>query len=438
MIERYSRPEMRELWSDRARYQAWLEVELAACRAMETLGDVPAGTAEHLRQKIHLVPERILEIEERTRHDVIAFLTHLEEQAGEPVRWLHLGMTSSDVLDTAFALQLRQAGQMLLEDLTRLMEVLEGRARELKDVAMVGRTHGMHAEPTSLGLVFVGTFAEMRRHRARLTRAVRSISTGKIAGAVGVYGNVSPEVERIALAALGLAPETCATQIVQRDRHAELFTVLAGIASSVERTAIQVRHWQRTEVGEASEPFGRGQKGSSAMPHKRNPILAENLCGLARLVRSYALAALENVALWHERDISHSSAERVIAPDATILLDFMLHRLSGIMEGLVIDRERIANNLGRSAGLIFSEAVMLALVRKGLPRQRAYELVQRSALAALDGNGEFAALLQGDPEVSRHLGPEEIGACFDLRHHLRYVDLIFARVFEENPEEGAP
>ncbi len=431
MIERYARDAMRSLWSDRARYQKWLEVELAVCRAMEEEGGVPSGTADGVQAKIQIDPQRIREIEIKTRHDVIAFLTHLEEQAGDDVRWLHLGMTSSDVLDTAFALQLRAAGQLLHDDLDQLSAVLRRRAHELKGVAMVGRTHGIHAEPISTGLVFAGYYAEVSRNSRRLARAVEAISCGKVSGAVGVYGNISPTVEAAALKRLELVPESCATQVVQRDRHAEFFSTLGLIASSIERMALQVRHWQRTEVGEAGEPFGRGQKGSSAMPHKRNPILSENLCGLARLVRSYAATSLENVPLWHERDISHSSVERVIGPDATTLLDFMLHRLTAMLDGLVIHREQMAANLNRSGGLIFSESVMLALVRRGVIRQRAYEMVQRQALAALDGQGDFAELLAKDPEISAMLPPAELVACFDLEHHLRHVDLIFERVFEQ-------
>jgi len=429
MIDRYTRDEMRTLWSDRTRYETWLDVELAACRVMERMGSVPEGTADRVRLKVTLNPQRILEIEQRVRHDVIAFLTHVEEQAGEPARWLHLGLTSSDVLDTAFALQLKQSGRMLLNGVDRLLDVLRRRAAETKNVPMVGRTHGIHAEPTSVGLVFSSYFAEMQRHRDRLNRALEAISVGKIAGAVGVYGSVPPEVEAEALQALGLRPETCATQVVARDRHAEFFSVLAQIASSMDRIGVQVRHWQRTEVGEAFEPFGSGQKGSSAMPHKRNPILSENICGLARLMRSYAQAALENVALWHERDISHSSVERVIAPDATTVLDFMLHRVTRVIDGLVIDRERLQMNLDRTGGLICSEAVMLALIGQGLARQRAYELVQAEAMAAQAGKGSFRQLLAESDEIATRLRPEQLDACFDVEHHLRHVGTIYQRVF---------
>jgi adenylosuccinate lyase len=307
--------------------------------------------------------------------------------------------------------------------------VLRRRAFELKEQPMVGRTHGIHAEPTSVGLVFAGFYAEMERNRRRLGRALEAVSVGKLSGAVGVYGNLTPRVEELAMERLGLAPEPCATQVVARDRHAELFSTLALIAATIERMALQVRHWQRTEVGEAREAFGGGQKGSSAMPHKRNPILSENLCGLARLVRGYAAPALQDVPLWHERDISHSSVERVIGPDSTILTDFMLDRVTRLMDGLVINPERILANLESSYGLVFSEGVMLALVRKGLVRQRAYELVQRPALAALDRSTSFAEELAADPQVSELLNPEELEACFDLGHHLQHVDTIFSRVF---------
>jgi adenylosuccinate lyase len=428
MIERYSRGAMAAIWSEQSRYETWLEVELAACAAMEQEGQVPAGSAERVRDAVCIDASRIHAIEERVRHDVIAFLSHVEEQAGEDARWLHLGMTSSDVLDTALALQLRRAGDLIMAGVDRLREVLGGRARELKDLPMVGRTHGIHAEPTTVGLVFLGFRAELNRQRRRLDDALSSVRFGKLSGAVGVYGNLSPVTEARALRSLGLEPEPCATQVVPRDRHAELFCALAQLAASLERIAVQVRHWQRTEVGEAREPFGGGQKGSSAMPHKRNPILSENLCGLSRLVRSHAAAALENVPLWHERDISHSSVERVIAPDATTLVDFMLHRLAGMMEGLVIDRGRVGHNLDRLGELLFSEAVMLALVNRGLRRQQAYELVQRQALAAADHRGRFRALLAADPDIGRHLDTTELDACFDLDRHLRHVDHIFERV----------
>jgi adenylosuccinate lyase len=433
MISRYSRPEMVAIWSDAARYATWLEVELAACEAMESLGVVPAGTAAKVRAAAagKLDPARIDEHERVTRHDVIAFLTHVEELAGEPARWLHLGMTSSDVLDTAMALQCRRAADLILAGVDELRAACAERAREHRHTPMIGRSHGIHAEPTTAGLVFARFHAELGRARARLERAREAISVGKIAGAVGTYANVPPEVEARAFARLGLAPETVATQIVARDRHAEYLGAVALLGTAIEQIALQVRHWQRTEVGEAQEPFGKGQKGSSAMPHKKNPILSENLCGLARLLRGYAGAGLEDVALWHERDISHSSVERVVLPDATILADFMLARATGLVKGLVVSPERMRENLDKTGGLIFSESIMLALVRTGLPRQKAYEMVQRSALAAHAGQGRFRDLLGADPDVNSRLSAAELDAQFDLAHHLRHVDVICKRALGE-------
>ena len=433
MIQRYSRPDFAALWSDGARYDLWLDVELAACRAMEAERLVPPGTADKVKQAAggKLDPARIEEIERTTRHDVIAFLTHVEELAGEPARWLHLGMTSSDVLDSALAIQCREALGKILEGIGRLREACARRAQEHRATPMIGRSHGMHAEPVTAGLSFARWYAELGRAADRLEHARRSISVGKISGAVGTYANVPPEVEEHALAALGLRPETVATQVVGRDRHAEALSALALVGAAVEVIALQVRHWQRTEVGEAEEPFGRGQKGSSAMPHKKNPILSENLTGLARLLRAYAGAGLEDVALWHERDISHSSVERVALPDATTLADFMLERATGLVSGLVVHPERMRENLERSAGLVFSEAVLLRLVQKGLGRQKAYELVQRSALAAHEGKGRFRDLLAADAEVGRHLSAADLDAAFDLQHHLRHVDRILRRALQE-------
>ncbi|HEX2573077.1 MAG TPA: adenylosuccinate lyase [Polyangia bacterium] len=443
MIARYSRPEMTALWSEGRRFQVWLEVELAACAAMERHGLVPAGTAEAVRAAAmdRLEPARILEIERRTRHDVIAFLTHVEELAGEPARWLHLGMTSSDVLDSALAILLRDALDLILAAMDRLGVVLHRRAEEHRHTPLIGRSHGVHAEPVTLGLVFAGFHAEASRNCDRLRAARRSIAVGKIAGAVGTYAHLSPEIEREALAALGLEPETVATQVVARDRHAELFQTLALLGSSIERLALTVRHWQRTEVGEAEEAFGAGQKGSSAMPHKKNPILAENLTGLARLLRGYAASALEDVALWHERDISHSSVERVIAPDATTLAEFLLQRAADLVEGLVVHPEKMRSNLDLTRGLIYSEGVMLELVRTGLPRQQAYEMVQRAALRARDEahttGKTLREYLAADPEVVARLGTERLDACFDLGHHLRHVDAIFERCFGRAAEDAA-
>jgi adenylosuccinate lyase len=439
MIPRYSRPELAALWDDKYRFELWLEIELAVCRAMERAGTVPSGTAERVAASAagRLDPRRILEIEGVTRHDVIAFLTHVEELAGEPARWLHLGMTSSDVLDTALALQTSRALDHILDAIGKLEAALAMRAWEHARTPMIGRSHGIHAEPITAGLTFARWYAEVARAAERIAHASHTIAVGKIAGAVGVYGNLDPEIEAEALGELGLFPETVATQIVARDRHAEVLCALALLGTAIEQIALGVRHWQRTEVGEAEEGFGAGQKGSSAMPHKKNPVLSENLCGLARLLRSYAQAGLEDVALWHERDISHSSVERVALPDATILADFMTARATSLVDGLVVHPSRMRANLERTGGLYFSEAVLLALVRTGLPRQRAYELVQRAALAAIHeaaaaGHvgarpGRFRELLGGDPDIASRLDSADLDALFDLDHHLRYAPAMLER-----------
>jgi adenylosuccinate lyase len=428
MIARYTPKDFEELWSDATRYAVWLEVELSACEAMEAAGLVPQGTAAGIRgQNITLDPEAIDRIERTTRHDVIAFLTHVEERAGEGARWLHRGMTSSDVLDTSLAVLLVRAVSLIETRLERLITALTTRAREHVKTPMIGRSHGIHAEPVSFGVVLAGHLAEMKRARRHLLAAKQEISVGKIAGAVGTYAHLSPEIEERALTKLGLRPETVSTQVVARDRHAALFSSLALIAAAVERLATNVRHWQRTEVGEAEERFAQGQKGSSAMPHKRNPVLSENLCGLARVVRAAVVPALENVALWHERDISHSSVERMIGPDATTSTGFMLERCAGLVEGLVIYPERMQRNLDMSRGLFFSEGVMLALVEKGLGRQVAYGIVQRNAMRAFHGEGAFRALLGQDADVQRLLSPAELDACFNLEHALRWAETIVER-----------
>jgi adenylosuccinate lyase len=428
MIPRYTPKEFSSLWSDRTKYETWLEVELAACEAMEAEGLVPSGTARSLREKnLVLDPSRIDTIEATTRHDVIAFLTHVEELAGEPARWLHRGMTSSDVLDTSLSLLLVRALDLLVERTDRVVQALSVRAREHARTPMIGRSHGIHAEPVTFGVALAGHLAEFKRGRVRLLRAREEIAVGKIAGAVGTYAHLSLEVEARALEQLGLRPETVSTQVVARDRHAAFFSALALLATAVERLATNVRHWQRSEVGEAEERFGKGQKGSSAMPHKRNPVLSENLCGLARIVRSAVIPALENVALWHERDISHSSVERMVAPDATTTLGFMLERSAGLVEGLVVYPARLKQNLELTGELFFSEAVMLELVHKGLARQRAYEMVQRSAMRAFQGEGAFRDFLKGDAEVGALLSASEIDACFDLDHALRYAERLVER-----------
>jgi adenylosuccinate lyase len=438
MIERYTRPALSELWSDAHRYETWLQVELAACEAMEAAGRVPVGTAATVREKAQgkLQAKRILEIEERTKHDVIAFLTHVEEIVGPPARWLHLGMTSSDVLDASFAILLRQAADEIIIGVDQLLKALSLKAEQHRETMMIGRSHGIHAEPITAGLVFAGFFSEVSRARRAMCTAREEISVGKLAGAVGTYASLDPEIEIRALGSLGLHPEVVPTQIVARDRHAGYFMALARLGTAVERMALTVRHWQRTEVGEAMEAFGKGQKGSSAMPHKKNPILSENLCGLSRLLRSYAGAALENVALWHERDISHSSVERVIGPDATGTADFMVRRATGLIDGLVVNKERMQHNLNMTGGLVFSEGVMLALVRKGLARQAAYELVQQHALAAAaclgqSGVPSFRQRLGGDAQISAHLSPAELDEAFDINHNLRWGGVIIDRALRD-------
>ena len=428
MIPRYTPKEIAELWSDENRYAVWLEVELSACEAMEQAGLVPKGTAAAIRALgLSPAPDEIDRIEKTTRHDVIAFLTHVEEKAGAPARWLHRGMTSNDVLDSSFAVLLTRATDLCLARADRLVAALTRRAQEHVKTPMIGRSHGIHAEPVTFGIVLAGHLAEVKRGRARLSAARAEVAVGKIAGAVGTYAHLSPEIERAALERLGLVPETVATQVVARDRHAAFFAAAALLAAAVERLATNVRHWQRTEVGEAEEQFAKGQKGSSAMPHKRNPILSENLCGLARIVRAAVVPALENVALWHERDISHSSVERMIAPDVTATLAFMLERAAAVVEGLVVYPERMRENLERSGGLFFSEAVMLELVGKGLARQRAYELVQKHAMLAFSGGGEFKQLLLADAEIGQHLSAAEVDRCFDLEHALRWSESLVAR-----------
>jgi adenylosuccinate lyase len=428
MIPRYTPKDFAELWSPLRRFEVWLEVELAACDAMEHEGLVPKGTAARIRdKKLTLDPDRIDDIERTTKHDVIAFLTHVEELAGPDARWLHRGMTSSDVLDTSLAILLRDAADKLVARTDALAGALAARAREHARTPMMGRSHGIFAEPITFGIALAGHHAEIRRGRERLARAREAVAVGKIAGAVGTYAHLTPSIEARALAALGLRPETVSTQIVPRDRHAELFCAMALVAAGIERLATNVRHWQRSEVGEAEELFTAGQKGSSAMPHKRNPILSENLTGLARVVRAACVPALEDVALWHERDISHSSVERMIGPDATTSLAFMLDRSKGLVEGLVAYPERMRENLARARELHFSEAVLLALVEAGMPRQEAYVLVQRNAMRAWKGDGRFRDNLASDADVSGKLSNDKLAELFDLDHALRFAPEIVER-----------
>jgi adenylosuccinate lyase len=429
MISRYSRPEMTRIWSPENRYRIWFEIEAYACDAQAALGIIPESAARAVRERGAFEAERIDEIERETHHDVIAFLTNLAEHVGPEARFVHQGMTSSDVLDTCFAVQLTQAADILLADLDGLLVLLKRRAFEHKLTPTVGRSHGIHAEPTTFGLKLAGHYAEFGRNRVRLAAARKEVATCAISGAVGTFANVDPRVEEYVADKLGLQPEPISTQVIPRDRHAHFFMTLALIGAAVERFATEVRHLQRTELREAEEYFAPGQKGSSAMPHKRNPVLAENLTGLARLVRSAVVPALENVALWHERDISHSSVERVIAPDTTIALDFALARLTGLIDRLVVYPERMRRNLECLGGLVDSQRVLLALTQAGMSREDAYRAVQRNAMAAWDGKGRFSDLLKADPEVARRLDPQTIDGLFDPAYHLKHVDTIFTRVF---------
>jgi adenylosuccinate lyase len=427
MIERYSRPEMARLWSQDAKYDAWLKVELAVCEVYAKRGVIPSDALGRIRAKARVDAARIDEIEAKTRHDVIAFLTNLEESIGADSRYVHLGMTSSDVLDTALALQLQQACEVLLEDLERFRRALRALALAHKDTLCVGRSHGIHAEPMVFGLKPALWYAEAGRNIERLKRGKEAVRVGKISGAIGTFAHIDPDVEEEVCRLLGLEPDPISTQVVQRDRHAELCAVLAIVAASLEKVAVEIRSLQRTEILEVEEPFAEGQKGSSSMPHKRNPVGSENVSGLARLVRTNALAALENVALWHERDISHSSVERVILPDSTILVDYMLHRMTGIIDGLQVYPERMKENMERSYGLMFSQRVLLKLADTGLPRQHAHDIVQRNAMRAWRERTGFKELLEADPEVTARLQPTALAACFDPSWYLRNVDTIYRR-----------
>ncbi|MDP4200314.1 MAG: adenylosuccinate lyase [Bacteroidota bacterium] len=435
MIPRYTRPEMGAIWTDENRYRIWLEIELLATCKQEELGIVPEGTSGKIREKARFDPARIDEIERETKHDVIAFLTNIAESAGPDTRYLHLGMTSSDVVDTAFSVQLVQAGRLILDDISQLIKALGARAREFKYTPIIGRTHGIHAEPTTFGLKLAVFYDEMNRAKVRMERAVTNMAVGKISGAVGTFEHLDPSVEEFVCAKMGLRPAPVSTQIVQRDHHAEYFTVLALVASSLEKIAVELRHLQRTEVREVEEYFSKGQKGSSAMPHKRNPITLERVSGLARLMRGYAMTAMENVALWHERDISHSSTERVIAPDATIALDYMLELMTRTIRTMFVYPEAMRRNLDLTRGLVFSQPVLLALAKSGLTREQAYSIVQRNAmqvweLAASGSQPEitFRSLLDKDADVQKRLTPQDLDHAFDPKWAARSVDLIFERV----------
>jgi adenylosuccinate lyase len=432
MIPRYSRPEMAAVWSPETRFRIWFEIEAHACDALAEIGAIPKEAAKAIWEKggkAKFNVERVEEIERVTRHDVVAFLTHLAEFIGPYSRFVHMGLTSSDVLDTCLAVQLKRASDILIADVDKLLAALKRRAYEHKTTPTIGRSHGVHAEPTTFGLKLTVAYAEFSRARARLVTAREEISICKISGAVGTFANIDPRVEEHVAAKLGLRPEPISTQVIPRDRHAAFFAALGVVASSIERLATEIRHLQRTEVLEAEEFFSEGQKGSSAMPHKRNPVLAENLTGLARMARSAVIPAMEDVALWHERDISHSSVERVIGPDATITLDFAVARLADVVDKLVVYPQNMLKNLDRLGGLIFSQRVLLALTRKGVSREEAYALVQRNAMPVWRGEGEFIELLKVDKDVAKALSASELEELFKLGYHFRHVDTIFRRVF---------
>lgn len=431
MIPRYARPEMTSIWSPESKYGIWLEIETLACEAMAELGEIPAEAAKVIRERGNFDVDRIDEIEREVKHDIIAFTTSVAEFVGEEARFIHKGLTSSDVLDTCFAVQLDRASTILIADMEALLESLKKRAYEHKDTITIGRSHGIHAEPTTFGVKLAGYYAEFDRNLARLKTARDEIATCAISGAVGTYANIDPRIEEYVAKHLGLACEPVSTQVIPRDRHAAFFATLGVIASSIERLATEIRHLQRTEVLEAEEFFSAGQKGSSAMPHKRNPVLTENLTGLARLVRSAVVPAMENVALWHERDISHSSVERGIGPDATIHLDFALNRLRGVVDGLVVYPENMIANMNKLGGLHNSQRVLLALVEAGTSREDAYRLVQRNAMVTWKDGSPFNELLKADDEVSAKLTDEQIDEMFDLGYHTKRVDEIFRRVFGE-------
>ena len=429
MIERYTLPEMGSVWSQQNKFQKWLDVEIAVCEVHAEDGTIPAEAVKEIKSKAAFTVDRINEIEKTTDHDVIAFTTNLAENIGASARFVHYGLTSSDVVDTANALLLKDACDLLLAKLDALLDVLKRRAFEFKDTPQIGRTHGIHAEPTSFGLVWALWYSEMQRNRERLVTARERIAVGKISGPVGAFAHLSPDVEERVCERLGLRAADVSTQVIQRDRYAEYLCTLGIIASTLEKIALQVRHWQRTEVREAQEAFKTGQKGSSSMPHKRNPILSERICGMARTVRANSIVGLENVALWHERDISHSSAERIVLPDSSATLDYILAKTTSLLDTLVVYPENMLKNLNLTRGLVFSGQLMLALTQKGVSREDAYAYTQRNAMKVWDEGGEYQRLIAEDADISMHLSAEEIARVFDLRHYLRNVDKVFARVF---------
>jgi len=430
MIERYTTPQMKFLWSDQNRFQKWLDIEILACEAMAQRGIIPKPALSKIKKKAKFDVKRITKIEEKTKHDVIAFLTNVAENVGEASKYVHFGLTSSDILDTSLSLLMREAGELILQDLQKLSRSIKKKAYKFKRTPMMGRTHGVHAEPITLGLKFALWFTELQRHLERLKKAIEIISVGKISGAVGTFSNLNPKVEEYVCKKLKLKPAPISSQIIQRDRHAEFLTTLALIASSKEKVATEIRNLQRTEILELEEGFSKGQKGSSVMPHKRNPITCERLCGLARLVRTNAQASLENITLWHERDISHSSVERVIIPDSTILIDYMLIQFSRIVENLLVYPQNMMANLNRTKGMIFSGRLLLELSRKTRSKEEAYQIVQDNAMKAWRENKSFKNLIQNDKKVKRYLSRQKIENCFSLDHYLKHVDYIFKRVFK--------
>jgi adenylosuccinate lyase len=429
MIPRYTRPEMGRIWTDENKFKKWLHIELLTCEALGEMGEIPLEALKEIKEKAQFDIERVAELEKVIKHDVVAFLTAVAEHVGEASRYIHVGLTSSDILDTSLALLLKEASELIIEDIRQFLSVLKDKAFSYKETIMIGRTHGVHAEPITFGLKMALWYDEMHRNLTRMERAKEAISYGKISGAVGTFAHTPPFVEEYVCRKCGLKPSPISTQIIQRDRYAEFFTTLAIIASSIEKFAVEIRHLQRTEVLEAEEFFTKGQKGSSSMPHKRNPILSENLCGLARLVRANALAALENIPLWHERDISHSSVERVIAPDSTILVDYMLNRVTNIIAKLLVYPDTMRENLEKTKGLIFSERLMLELTKRKISREEAYSMVQRNAMNVWEEGTDFKEMILKDKEITEVLSRKEIEECFDLHSHLGHVDEIFQRVF---------
>jgi adenylosuccinate lyase len=436
MIDRYTLPRMKAVWDLTHKYETWLQVELQVCEALERAGKVPRGVTARIRRKARIDPGRIAAIEKVVKHDVIAFLESLAEPVGQDVRYLHLGLTSSDIVDTSLAVQMAEALDIILENLDGLLRVLKQRAYEHRGTIMVGRSHGIHGEPVTFGFKLAIWYEEARRHRDRLTGVREEIAVGKLSGAMGTFAHLGPEVEAFVCKRLGLKPDPVSSQIVQRDRHAAYLSALALLAASIEKFATEIRHLQRTEVMEAEEYFSAGQKGSSAMPHKRNPIAAENLCGLARIVRANSLAAMENVSLWHERDISHSSVERVILPDSTILVDYMLVRLTEIIRTLLVYPTRMKQNLELTGGLVYSQRLLLALIERGAQRTEAYEAIQRNAMEVWEGGVSFQDLVSKDPFVTKHLSAAEIAACFDPKYYLRHIGNIYQRVFGASDRKG--